>query len=135
MFPLFEIRFDQITKEDQASILKALMNALITVNLVWLREHKAPAIYDAAPEYLIKPRPFAIDSWQDIPTTLAKKSGDCKDFVAWRCAELMAEGIYVCPLVQWDGVLFHFLVSYGTGRVEDPSDILGMDKALAKAFR
>ena len=110
------------------------MRAMITVNLLWLHNHKAPSLYQTKPRYLIKARPFAIDGWQDMPTTIQKRSGDCKDFVAYRCAELIAGGKDARPIVKWDGLLFHFQLEQAGG-IEDPSEILGMSEALSEALR
>lgn len=56
---------------------------------------------------------------------------NCEDLCCWRAAELQAEGIAAHPVFVWrkieDGShLYHIVVRYPDGRIEDPSRRLGM---------
>ena len=71
------------------------------------------------------------EGWTDIPETLARGVGDCKDLVAWRLAELrVRERERALPLVRFarvgHRVKFHVVVRRADGRVECPSYELGM---------
>ena len=80
---------------------------------------------------------MGLDSWQDIPATLALGSGDCKDFACWRVAELRHAGYDdVYPHIKRsvhpdpNGVdmpmtVYHIQVRIHED-IEDPSAILGM---------
>lgn len=96
------------------------------------------------------------NDWRDIPQCLKKKRANCKDFAAWRCAELRMAGIKAKPYIMWhrlpsgfwqfhavvlrqtaDEFLPPFMVAPdgkptmypsddGEGIIEDPSRVLGM---------
>ena len=66
------------------------------------------------------------ETWADIPETLARGVGNCKDLAAWRVAELRERAREMAvPIVSarrfGDHVRFHVTVRRGDGRVEDPS--------------
>lgn len=83
--PVIELEcFNSLSIVARKAIIMKMLEALAEANYHWLCEHGAPNLYDWAGgkrKYAIKPRPFSLDSWQDIPTTIAKGFGDCKDFV------------------------------------------------------
>lgn len=70
------------------------------------------------------------DDWADIYSCLKNGYLDCEDAVAWRCAELWRRGIKALPFPVLEseikGQLWHMLVIWPDGRIEDPSAILGM---------
>lgn len=70
------------------------------------------------------------DDWADIYSCLKNGYLDCEDAVAWRCAELWKRGIRALPFPVLEsekkGQLWHMLVIWPDGRIEDPSAILGM---------
>lgn len=108
-----------------------LLNWLVRHDRGWLRQYPdTPKLYESGVTYVYKDE---IDApvWQDISYSLATKKADCKDFAAWRCAELLEAGIDCRPQIQWrnvDGVYrFHALVEYPDGTTEDPSRLLGME--------
>lgn len=88
-----------------------------------------PKIYESGVSYIYKDS-IEAPAWQDVATCIAKKTGDCKDFAAWRCAELLEQGVACRPVIQWrkvgDAYRFHALVLYQDGTLEDPSKLLGM---------
>src|SRR5690348_783006 len=103
-----------------------LLDALTKVDRIWLREHpETPLIYKSGVRYVYKDN-FESAAWQDIPTCLGKGYGDCKDFAAWRVAELQERyGIAARPIIKWRKVdgswRFHALLELPDGREEDPS--------------
>lgn len=142
--PKFELlSFSFLPPERKKIVLRALLEALCTTDWQWLEwyreqyKEKFPSLYDYAPQYVLKVRPGGLDSWQDIPDTIALGSGDCKDFAMWRVAELRARGIdAVYPVIKEQTVpdpngveppmtVYHIQVSVN-GEIEDPSAILGM---------
>lgn len=118
------------------NILWGLCEALAFANSQWLEEHPStPPLYQLAPRYLLKVRTFSIDEWSDIPVVVERRTGDCKDFCAWRASELRRKGV---PLVNFDILykpmrgpkgevieLWHVRLLIGS-EIEDPSKLLGM---------
>lgn len=93
---------------------------------------KVPGFYESGIRYETPENACGGDVWQDIPTLLRRGFGDCKDLACFRAAELtVKEGIYAKPIVRrkWmqNGfALYHVVVMYPDGRIEDPSAALGM---------
>lgn len=111
----------------------AAVNGLAQINTVILRHYGIPSIYDIRPRYhipLAVQRGRAKERWKDIAAVLKDRWGDCKDFTAWRLAELWRDGIAATAesIVHREGssMLFHTYVRYADGRLEDPARILGM---------
>jgi hypothetical protein len=136
--PLFELEsFDRMPLNRRLNALMGMLEGLIAVNYQYLQEYPStPLLYEAFPSYVIKPRPFQIDSWQDIPTTLARGTGDCKDFAAWRVAELRCKGVpdvsaAIKTQMLNDLLIYHIPVRIGM-EWEDPSRILGMPTAVTQ---
>lgn len=130
--PQFELAtFDLLDPSWKRGILGGLVEALVLADRAYLRDHpETPSIYDAGIPYV-----FNRDRWQDIPTMLLKRrEGDCKDFTAWRVAELRQQGIKAAVHVTDrlitgpDGrlTMYHVLVRLPGGLLEDPSRMLGM---------
>ena len=138
--PVLELSsFDTFPIAQRREMIRVIVEMLIAVNRTFLRLNPTtPPMYDVAPKYAMKVRPFGLDTWEDIPRVMQLGSGDCKDFVAWRVAELREAGYDdVAPRVisferetsQGPLVLYHVQVRIGIG-VEDPSVILGMPKTM-----
>lgn len=141
---------DHLSVERRSNILLGLCEALAYINYQWLEERGAVPLYQIAPRYDLKVRPFSIDFWDDIPTVVANGGGDCKDFVAWRVAELRKQGIgqavpYVTHTITRNPngrgaiVVWHVQVAVGP-QIEDPATLLGMPdsvdyQALSRLFR
>lgn len=120
---------DEIASGDRK--LRALLGALVLIDLEWLRTHpKTPALYSAGVRYRREPSDSEV--WCDIPTILASGRGDCEDLACWRTAEVrFRRGIKVKAEPQGrrskDGTLhYHIVVRWPDGLVEDPSARLGM---------
>lgn len=135
----FEIpSLDALTVERQRNVYLALVYCLAQINLEFRRQNPGtPRLYSFKPKYIIKPRPHGIDEFSDLPTLIKYRSGDCKDFVAARLAELWQDGIlqampYITMKRIGDIDCWHVIVSIGPN-LEDPSEILGMPKSLPYA--
>lgn len=116
--------------------LRVMLEALINVNRLWLRWNPISPLYQYAPAYKMKVRPFGLDTWQDIPRTILLGSGDCKDFACWRIAELREAGYAdVSPRIKVTTVsgltVYHIQVRADLA-VEDPSARLGMPAAVSE---
>lgn len=122
---------------NKLEILRGLLEFLILNNRIWLRKNRIKSLYDYAPSYKLKVRPFGLDTWQDIPRTVSLGSGDCKDFACWRVAELREAGVpdVSCRIKtgQADGITVYHIQVRCDLKVEDPSAILGMPPQLSGA--
>lgn len=104
----------------------AAVEGLALVDAVILRYYVIPSIYSIKPAYRIAPK----ETWKDIGALLTDRWGDCKDFVAWRLAELRKQNVnaWAESIVQREGnrLLFHTYIRFADGHLEDPARILGM---------
>lgn len=130
--PLFRNHADDPQEHERSRVsMLALLDWLAIHDRLWLQMYPgAPDIYDSGVRYVYKDSVEAA-CWQDIAMCLAKKTGDCKDFAAWRVAELRERyGVDCKPAVLWrlvDGSWrFHAVVEFPDGTQEDPSLVLGM---------
>lgn len=107
-----------------------LMYGLSQINREYLIRHpNTPRLYDSGVRYKAEKN---TENWQDIPNILMNGYGDCEDLACYRIGELQADGIRAMPFISWrpssktQGVIYHALVRYPDGRIEDPSRALGM---------
>lgn len=112
-----------------AEINESMVLGLTFVNDAYMRAsgHYVP-LYESGVRYRGEKRN---ETWRDFCSTLRSGWGNCKEFVAWRVAELWQQGIYAMPksIVQRTGpnhILFHVVVEWPDGSIEDPSAELGM---------
>lgn len=135
-----------------------VLEALVQMNRMFLRFNPGiPGIYqsgviykddpfNADPSLSVPMEPFLssrnrkLESWCLIPEILKRGGSDCKNLVAWRCAEQQERGIACRPYLKWkkfrrgwtggNFTMYHVIVEYPPydrgGRREDPSKILGM---------
>lgn len=108
--------------------LSALLYGLSLANKIFLEYYpKTPKLYDTSVIYRAETE---TEHWSDIPTTLKRGYGDCEDLACWRCGELQNQGINALPFIKWrkqDGrTIYHVIVRWPDGRLEDPSRSLGM---------
>lgn len=111
-------------------VLLGLMEALCYANLLWLIDHPlTPKLYASGVQYQAEEN---TEVWQDIPTMLNSRFGDCEDLACWRVAELRNAGIKAHPYLKWRlagprASTYHATVRLPDGRIEDPSAALGMN--------
>ena len=120
--------------EEQAlshEALQTLLMALMYVDMAYLRANPGvPGIYESGVRY--EEEPPGQEDWQDIPTCLRMRVGDCEDLACWRAAEYrVRHGINAVPIFKYTkrpsgGYLYHIMVQLPDGRIEDPSRRLGM---------
>lgn len=108
--------------------MTTILLGLVVVNRDWMLAHpETPDLYDSRVVY--KPE-YGTEVWQDIPTTLKLGYGDCEDLAVYRCGVLQAKGILATPLITWrrsaGRTVYHALVQWPDGKVEDPSLARGM---------
>jgi hypothetical protein len=150
--PRFDLRcFDDFSTlgeegvQRKLVVLRALLEALIVADWQYLEVHpNTPSLYEFLPRYVVKTRPGGVDSWQDLPETIALGTGDCKDFSCIRVAELRKKGfddirpfIKVAYYPDPSGrgpplTIYHIQVSEH-GAIDDPSARLGMPKSVTYA--
>ncbi len=117
------------TARVNAPVVRALLDALIEINLDYLRLHP-----HTRPLYRSGVRYGRTRTWDEIPAMYSLGFGDCKSLSAALIAERRLRGVKVYPSFRWarrtpgpDGIMdFHILVQTGPSTFEDPSRILGM---------
>lgn len=110
-------------------LIKFMLDALVNVDLVYLKTHNAPELYRSGVRYEREPV-GKVEEFAAVPVVLGRGWGDCDDLACWRVAELRAHGEDAKVRLIWrkraDGRLYHVLVRRADGTIEDPSLILGM---------
>lgn len=111
-----------------ARINEAIVLGLALANYETMAVMGITPLYESGVRYRFEKRG---ETWRDYCSTLAAGFGNCKEFVAWRLAELWHQGYDAAPLsiVQDLGrgsILFHVVVRHSDGSIEDPSKALGM---------
>lgn len=95
------------------------------IGLEQAKHHYIPSLYGGRIHYELEPP--GQERWQTPLETAALGFGDCEDLVGYRLFELWRERIFArCHIVQINPRLFHVLVRYPNGQIEDPSARLGM---------
>lgn len=118
----------QSSKGDNATALRALLDCLVELDLVFLSAcPNVPGLYQSGVRYRLMPSKAP---WDTIPTLYTRGYGDCKSLVAARVAELRRQGRIARPVFRhikdgW-GTMFHILILHGNGEWECPSRLLGM---------
>lgn len=112
--------------EEDGQALRVLLNALIELDVAYLRTNSVPSLHRSGVVYR---RTKVFDT---IPALYARGFGDCKSLTAARVAELRAAGANAEPVFRWirrddGGKNFHILVQTDDG-FEDPSRDLGMGR-------
>ena len=93
---------------------------------------RVPRFHAAGLHYKSPEDACGSDIWQDIPTLLGRRFGDCKDLACYRAAELVVrDRVAAKPFVKRrfypDGfALYHVVVLLPNGEFEDPSVECGM---------
>lgn len=109
---------------DNAYVLKTLLDALVSINLAYVRRFHPKPLYESGVVY------GRTTIWEPIPALYARGYGDCKSLSAALVAEYLAKGKPAKPAFRFKdrpngGKDFHVLVLTAEG-YEDPSAKLGM---------
>jgi hypothetical protein len=111
-----------------ARTLRALVEALIELNMIYLRAHPyTPRLYDMGIRY------GRTQIWDTVSAFQERGFGDCKTLTAILCAERRLAGRECDPVHRFmlrkdNGLDYHILVARDDGSYEDPSKVLGMGK-------
>lgn len=112
--------------------IKPLLEALVTVNQLYLLTHHVPDIYESGVVYREEPKGLGYEDFAPIPTILSRGWGDCDDLAPWLCAQCRMKGEKAKIRIQWKTLrpkgskLFHIVVRHEDRSIEDPSAKLGM---------
>lgn len=118
--------------EEMATLLRGLLVGYVVAGVDQIRRHGLPDLYRSGVRYRKSPVSGIYEDFA-LPLTVYERGwGDCDNLVVYRCSELCAAGTYALPKIYWrvrDGVVkvYHAEVRVlSSGRVEDPSRLLGM---------
>jgi len=123
----------QSTDVENAIVLKALLDCLITVNIAYLKRNRVSRLYSAGVRY------GRTKKWYPIPELYSRGIGDCKSLTGALVAEYRMQGVQAKPVFRFypnneGGNDFHILVmvpgqnGYDRKLFEDPSRKLGMGR-------
>jgi hypothetical protein len=134
--PKFELSgFEVLPELARCRIVLELVRAMVLVNQIEWRALHPPPLYQSGVRYAFQ---GAQDDWKDLVQVLATGCGSCNSLAAYRCAELLEQGIECGPYIRTDEQgdddgqtteVFHVIVRIGprgSGEFEDPSSLLGM---------
>jgi hypothetical protein len=119
------------SEREAAEALNALLEALVAVNIAYLKQHRScPSLYASGVRY------GRTVVWDPIPALYQRGYGDCKSLSAALVAEYRMKGIPCRPVFRFNRqrTLYHILVEtprrngYDKKAFEDPSRKLGMDR-------
>lgn len=119
--------------EENAVVLRHLMECLIAIDMEYLRRHRTSPLFQSGVRY---GRTF---DWDTVPAVQRLGYGDCKSLSAWLCAEMRLRGEKCRPLFRsypsrFGAPDFHIWVETAHGEI-DPSEKLGMRGYLRDAKR
>jgi hypothetical protein len=122
----------ELAHVDNACALRVLLDALIGLNLAYMRFHQCKPLYKAGVRY------GRTQEWECIPALYRRRYGDCKSLAAALIAQYRLAGVQADPVFRWvvnddGGTDYHILVQTNTG-FEDPSKVLGMGKDECARF-
>src|SRR6266403_2625398 len=84
------------SREEDAEVLRFLLDTLIRINVAYLRHHPhTPSLFKSGVVY------DRTDVWDSIPALYARGFGDCKSLTAARVAELHVAGVKALPTFRW----------------------------------
>lgn len=114
-------------RSEKRPLLEALA-FLVKLNRAELQRYKLPWLYKSGVRYRREPKiPGRAEDWQTITQLIQSGYADCEDLAAARAAELqIKKGIKAIPWLKKKGKVWHVMVRYPDGKLEDPSRILGM---------
>lgn len=115
---------------DAAKVIGKLLTGVVASNVSYLRRHpRTPHPYKAGIRYQREPR--GREHWKGIRQIIADGHGDCEDLASYLAAWYIVRGKCAKIHLVWKrtaggGRLFHVQVRGPSGRIEDPSRVLGM---------
>lgn len=115
-------KLKKVTIED----IKDFVDTLVRVNIRQMKRRRMPRLYESGIRY--RREPLGHENWQTYEDLLETHYGDCEDLVAARVAELRMRGIRAQPWFSKRGTTWHVFVKLPSGKTEDPSERLGMNK-------
>ncbi len=125
---LFQGAIDEATSHEA---LAAMLEGLTAIDVMYLQRHpETPDIFKSGVRYMEEPP--GQEEWQDVPTTLRLKYGDCEDLASWLAASMFvkqgvkAPAIYSSKKLPSGAVLYHIRNRFPTGEIFDVSKALGM---------
>jgi hypothetical protein len=134
--PRFELYgFEVLPELARCRIVLELVRAMVLINQIEIRQLRPPPLYKAGVVYAFQ---GLQDDWKDLTQVLATGCGSCNSLAAWRCAELLEQGVEAGPYIRTDAQqerdgglteVFHVIVRIGprgSSQFEDPSELLGM---------
>lgn len=112
-----------------AKRLRIMLDALVRLDLLELKQRRYPSLYKSGVRYQREPKePGRFERWKTIRELIDTGFGDCEDLASARVAELRMMGVRAIPWLRRRGNTWHVVVRYPNGRIEDPSRRLGMGK-------
>ena len=90
--------------------IKPLLDALVMNNMLFLRLHHAPQLYQSGVRYREEPPTIVsfsdgsqrpIEEFASAAVVLSRLWGDCDDLAPYRCAELRNKGEEASIRIQW----------------------------------
>jgi hypothetical protein len=110
--------------------LQAALDALVGIDVAWLRTHPGtPPLYAAGVRYARERRGLdgrRLECWRPVPAVLRHREGDGEDLACWRVAELQLRGVAARAVPKRTPIGWHIVVQLPNGKQEDPSARLGM---------
>jgi hypothetical protein len=131
-FNLPHVYFPGSSLEEDAYVLRHLLDCQIAINRDYIRFHSPAALYRSGVVY------ERTKIWDSLPACYAKRYGDCKTLAPILIAEYQLQQIPAKPVFRYivrdDGNKdVHILVQTNKG-YEDPSKVLGMPTAEVAPF-
>lgn len=99
---------------EKERLIRFILESIVIVNTSFLRK-KFIKLYSNNFSY-----DKTSDIWQDCKSLLESKKGNCKDFCAWRVAELRLQKIDCEFFIEKNLDYFHITIYHQNG-IEDPS--------------
>jgi hypothetical protein len=121
-----ELRF--VVKWENARDLRRALAFLCAWNTFEHRAYDLPTLYKSGVRYEREKRVGGklLEEWRGVRALYDKGTGDCDQLACARVGELRARGERAYPKLVRSAVGYHVKVLRGSGRIEDPSVILGM---------
>ncbi len=105
--------------------LEAATLGVVALNRVIMGRTYIPPLYQSGVRY--RAEEPGQENWRTADDVYTRGFGDCEDLATWRAAELQLRGELAGVDIKRSGFRrFHARVRRASGRIEDPSKLLGM---------